>query len=81
MSKSEILELFYSKVYFSFSFKKKDGTLRYAIGTVDQDFISEYWKPTDSGGYEEPEDIIRYFDVDALAWRSFRVDSFIQVED
>lgn len=80
MNKSDILEILLSKDFFSFSFKKRNGTIRYALGTLNHSFISQYWTPTETGGYEEPEDVIRYFDMDALAWRSFKVDSLIEIE-
>ncbi|WBF79301.1 hypothetical protein IACHDJAJ_00062 [Aeromonas phage vB_AdhS_TS3] len=80
MNKQEILNEFRKKQYFAFSFQKADGSIRYALGTNDNQYISKYWNPSKEGGYEEPEDVVRYFDVDANAWRSFRVDRFISME-
>lgn len=80
MNKQQILDKMKEKLYFSFSFYKADGSIRYATGTNDQAYISQFWEPTETGGFEEPKDIIRYFDVDAEAWRSFRVDRFISME-
>jgi hypothetical protein len=52
--------------------------VREAHATLDPAIISEYWQPK-GGGYEEAEDVIRYFDLEALAWRSFKVENFIDV--
>lgn len=52
--------------------------MREAHATLDPVIISEYWQPK-GGGYEEAEDVIRYFDLEALAWRSFKVENFIDV--
>ena len=76
--KQEILERLPKTGEFRFFFYKKDGTVREAYATLDPSVISEYWRPK-GGGYEEAEDVIRYFDLEALAWRSFKVENFIDL--
>ena len=51
MSKSEILELFYSKVYFSFSFKKKDGIdmEELILDLIDYDVEEDYEEDEEEG--------------------------------
>lgn len=64
----------------TFSFKKKDGTIREARGTLKADLFPNV-KTTES---KEPtkkravaEDIICYYDLDKTGWRSFRFDQLI----
>lgn len=76
--KQEILERLPKTGEFRFFFYKKDGTVREAYATLDPSVISEYWQPK-GGGYEEAEDVIRYFDLEFLSWRSFKVENFIDV--
>ena len=78
MNKQQILDLLnYDKIV-HFQFKKADGSIRDAVGTMDWAFILNYWEPTGTGS-EEHTEVIRYFDVEALSWRSFRVENFIGV--
>lgn len=76
--KQEILEKLPKHGEFRFFFYKKDGTVREAYATLDPVVISEFWQPK-GGGYEEAEDVIRYFDLEALSWRSFKVENFIDL--
>ena len=80
MNKLQILEEFNRRGYFLFLFKKADGSIRHAMGTVDPGFINKYWSST-GNGYEELEEIIRYFDVDAQGWRCFYVERFLGFEE
>lgn len=50
----------------TFSFRKKDGTIREAHGTLVVD-ASEY---TFKGGQASPK-VVPFWDCDKLAWRSF----------
>ena len=63
-----------------FKFKKKDGTIREARGTLKADLLPKV-EVIES---EEPkkrrvidEDVICYYDLDKLAWRSFRFEQLI----
>lgn len=57
-----------------FAYEKADGTLRKAIGTL-QDTAALV------KGTGRPDDgrTMRYFDVEADGWRSFRVENFVTV--
>lgn len=80
MNKNDIILEFYTQRFFTFYYYKADGSLRTANGTTDDEYISQFW--TDTGnGYDEPEELIRYFDTDAQAWRSFKVDRFVSFEE
>ena len=57
----------------SFSYEKKDGSLRKAHGTLQN--VQNLIKGT---GLESCK-TIRYFDLDANAFRSFKVENFITV--
>ena len=59
-----------------FSFRKKDGSLRKAIGTL----ISSYL-PALRGGSPKPEHQMVYYDLDKKHWRSFRSFKFIKIID
>jgi len=63
-----------------FQFKKKDGTIRDAIGTLRRDKMVQedgtLWEPIGESK-PEPATIIRFFDCVAKAWRSFIATEFI----
>lgn len=61
-----------------FSFTKKDGTTREAFGTTNEDYVSEYGGTMGEGKIAQTDDVIRYFDVEKQAWRSFRTENFIE---
>ena len=52
-----------------FVFKKKDGTLRNAIGTTNLDIVPLDNHPTGNGG-ESSKASVRFFDMEKNAWRS-----------
>ena len=66
---------------YRFSYVKKDGTIREAIGTLNEDFIPTDQLPKGTAkniNYES----FSYFDLLKNEWRSFRLDLFIGfVED
>lgn len=57
-----------------FSFRKRDGSLRKAVGTL----ISSYL-PALRGGAPKPEHQMVYYDLEKKHWRSFRSYSFIKI--
>ena len=59
-----------------FKYKKKNGDIRTAHGTLNIDLIGEANAPKGTG-YEVSDNIIRYYDTDSEGWRSFIVDNFI----
>ena len=66
----------------SFAFRKADGTIRHASGTLMPDAIESFIGPSSGGTTKEPNpDVVVYFDVDAQAFRSFRKDRFLGIMD
>lgn len=60
----------------TFKFKKKNGDLRRAVGTL----IPSYLPPL-KGGSPKPEHQMVYYDMEKEHWRSFRSFSFIKIID
>lgn len=60
-----------------FSYRKKDGNVRTARGTLKSDLIPEQHHPKDSRYVASP-DVTRYYDLNSGGWRSFRNDSLIE---
>ena len=60
----------------NFEYTKKDGTIRKARGTLDMGMIPEsqhpVFRPT-------APDNVRYWDLDAQGWRSFRPENFLRI--
>lgn len=61
----------------SFTYKKKDGSIREANGTTRMDCIPEENHPKGTG--EHSSDVVTYFDTDKNEWRSFREENFIHI--
>jgi hypothetical protein len=68
-----------------FSFKKKDGTIREAKGTMSKEIRQEHgdkWEFNKDSNYTyNSTDQYRYYDIDKEAWRSFRKEQFIDFKD
>ena len=62
--------------YHYFKFKKVDGSIRFACGTLDSEVIAQYHTFSSTGKPSNPE-VQVYFDLDALAFRSFKKSNFI----
>jgi len=68
-----------------FSYYKKDGSIREAVGTLDMSRIPEDKRPkgdmSDGAAREPSANTFPYYDLyadgDAGGWRSFRLDNFI----
>lgn len=56
-----------------FNFIKSDGSTRNAVGTLFQNEIEKHWTRVGSANHNHP-DVVRYFDMEKLEWRSFRID-------
>lgn len=56
----------------SFAYRKTDGTLRQASGTLQE--VADTIKGT---GRPDDGKTLKYYDTDANGWRSFRVENFI----
>lgn len=72
----------------NFAYRKNDGTVRHAFGTLNGEIIDEQLsrkpqKPASgrkrSGGY--PDSVFPYFDLEKLDWRCFRKDALLDVDD
>ena len=65
-----------------FQFKKKDGSVRDAVGTLCRDKMVQedgtLWEPK-GDAKPEPATIIRFFDVVKGAWRSFTCTEFVAI--
>ena len=63
-----------------FQFKKKDGSIRDAVGTLCRSLMKQedgtLWEPKGEGK-PEPASIVRFFDVENGAWRCFTCVDFI----
>ena len=56
-----------------FEYKKRDGTLRKAYGTLQFTYIPENMQPADTSTLFEYKNL-RYFDLDKGEWRSIAAD-------
>lgn len=63
-----------------FQFRKKDGTIRDAVGTLKRELMKQedgtLWEPKGEAK-PEPSTIIRFFDTVKGLWRCFTVTEFI----
>lgn len=65
----------------SFSFKKKDGTVRKMIGTRNLKLIPKDAHPVTGNDNSNKElKAIPVFDLEAMAWRSYSVGSDLSVD-
>lgn len=60
-----------------FIFKKKDGTLRHAVGTVVHDMIDYDFKGTGKASLS----VLNYWDMEKAAFRSFNIANYVGMED
>ena len=79
MTSQEIKDIL-SKGEVKFSYEKKDGTIREAFGTRNISALALY-DAIPTGSKVENNDVIPYFDLDAMAWRSFKVENFMGIFD
>lgn len=77
MERKEIKERLHSENPVKFSYKKKNGEIRTATGTLNVNVMGEENAP--SGKLDSyNEDTIRYYDLNSNGWRSFLVENFIE---
>jgi len=66
---------------FRFSYFKKDGDIREAVGTLDPSLIPDEHQPKSLSSAPDvrPENSISftYYDLSVPGWRSFRLENFI----
>ena len=65
-----------------FQFRKKDNSIRDANGTLRREGMVQQdgtlWEPVGESK-PEPDNVIRYWDLDAKSWRCFDVNRFIGI--
>lgn len=59
-----------------FSYRKNDGTIRKAVGTLMKSMTPQ----AQGGGRPTQEHLQLYFDVEKQSWRSFKKDQLIEIE-
>lgn len=80
LKKDDVLDLL-RKTIVTVQFMKADGNLRNMVCTLLPEHIPADQQPKSPGNGEPfiprewPEDVIRVFDIEKGAWRSFRLDS------
>lgn len=66
-----------------FSFTKKDGSLREAVGTLDREKMVQedgtLWEPKGEAKPESPA-LVKFWDLVAHSWRCFTVANLVTVE-
>jgi len=81
-SKEELIKLLKSKVV-TIKFRKKDDSIRKMVCTLSEDYIPEP-EPLTEGEVKktkkENPNTLPVWDLEKLAWRSFRVDSVVECE-
>lgn len=79
MTQKEFVQVLRENYGTKFKFIKKNGEERVAVGTLNFDSIPESAIPTGTQTWEDPEDIVKYYDLEKSAWRSFRWDQFVEI--
>lgn len=66
----------------SFVFKKKDGSRRQAIGTLNFDIIPfEDTQFKSEEQREERQDQVTYYDLEKMAWRCCKTENILSIEN
>lgn len=60
-----------------FSYKKTNGEVRDAMGTLNSKLIEERGGSLPNGTGKAPTDTFPYWDVNSEGWRSFRRENFV----
>lgn len=64
-----------------FVFKKKDGSRRHAVGTLNLDLIPEADKQFKSDEQKEPSmTCVTYYDLEKMAWRCCKTENILEIE-
>lgn len=61
----------------SFTYKKLNGEMRDAKGTLNMKYIEERGGLPNGNGIDGPSDILRYWDVNSDGWRSCKINNII----
>ena len=70
---NRLREFLYRDQPLHFSYKKADGAIREAVGTLNPDLIPDKFKPKDSSRNTGTN--LKYFDLEKEAWRSLQMDA------
>ena len=91
LDKIDNLKELMSNGFVKFSFKKADGTIREATGTLSPSYINYHTfrekEANQTAGRSFPHfrrksvDQLSFFDVDAQDWRSMNIHRFIEIID
>lgn len=77
-----LLESKMLKTAVKFSYKKKDGSIREAVGTLKrEDMMCEdgsLWEPKGEAKPDVPS-LLKYWDLVAMGWRCFNVSNFVKM--
>ena len=76
---NEMRQLLLNNKEVNFTFIKKDGTEREARGTTEKHVLDENCATPNGQGNAVSRDVIKFFDLDKLGWRSAKVESIISV--
>lgn len=82
----ERLQLLMRETAVKFSYEKNDGSVRVAYGTLAENVIAQYAAEHASdhkrrNGHATSEWVIPYFDLEKGAWRCFRKDAFLGIDE
>ena len=65
----------------NFVFKKKDGSRRQAVGTLNFDLIpAEDTQFKSEEQREERQDQVTYYDLEKMAWRCCKTENILEIE-
>lgn len=82
ITKEELIKLLKEKVV-TVKFKKKDDSIRKMVCTLSEDYLPEP-EPLAEGEVKRTKkdnpNTLPVWDLEKLAWRSFRVDSVVEYE-
>lgn len=81
-SKEELIKLLKHKVV-TIKFKKKDDSIRKMVCTLSEDYLPEpeqVVEGQEKKKKKENPNTLPVWDLEKLAWRSFRVDSVVEYE-
>lgn len=82
ITKEELITILKDKVV-TVKFKKKDDTVRKMICTLSKEYLPEFNENTsseDKTSKKENINVLPVWDIEKLAWRSFRVDSILEYD-
>jgi hypothetical protein len=82
ITKDELIKLLKEKVV-TVKFKKKDDSVRKMICTLSEDYLpdpEEIIEDQEKKKKKENPNTLPVWDLEKLAWRSFRIDSVVEYE-